>query len=94
VERGAQQLFGYSAAEMQGQHAAAVSDDDGDGAGRTGGAGRWRHSTTAEVQRRTKSGELIWVQLDLRLRLDDSGEAMGMEVRARKLADVLSPADS
>lgn len=92
---GAQQLFGYSAAEMQGQHVLLLyPEDDGEGGldelvAQADGS----YSTAAEVQRRTKSGELIWVKLDLRLHLDDSGEAVGMEVRARKLDEVLSPAD-
>ncbi|MYM40850.1 putative bifunctional diguanylate cyclase/phosphodiesterase [Duganella qianjiadongensis] len=92
---GAQRLFGYSAAEMQGQHVLLLyPEDDGDGAldelvAQADGS----YSSAAEVQRRTSSGELIWVKLDLRLQLDDSGEAVGMEVCARKLDEVLSPAD-
>ncbi|WP_348696757.1 EAL domain-containing protein [Duganella fentianensis] len=89
----AERLFGYSAAEMLGQHVLLLYAEDDGALDELVVPADGSTSTTAEVQRRTKSGELIWVRLELHLRLDDSGEALGMEVQAYKLVEVLSPAD-
>ena len=89
----AERLFGYSAAEMLGQHVLLLYAEDDGALDELVVPADGSTSTTAEVQRRTKSGELIWVRLELLLRLDDSGEAVGMEVQAYKLVEVLSPTD-
>ncbi|MFA9217180.1 MAG: putative bifunctional diguanylate cyclase/phosphodiesterase, partial [Sphingomonadaceae bacterium] len=98
---GAEQLFGYTAQEALGQHVLflyADDDDDGDIAElflepalqQADGA---EVRVTADVRRRKKSGELIWVQLSIALRHDDCDEAVGMQVHLRQVREPLSDAD-
>jgi len=96
---GAAHMFGYAADEALGQHVLflyAGDDDDGNiaelgvenGAEPGGEAG-----ATAEVRRRKKSGEVIWVKMHIFLRHDDSGEAVGMLVRLARVGEAMTAAD-
>ena len=98
---GAERLFGYSAQEALGQHVLflyAEDDEDGNIAElflepemqQPGGA---TARVTTDVRRRKKSGEVIWVQLAIELRHDDSGEAVGMQVKLQQVSEPLSDAD-
>jgi diguanylate cyclase (GGDEF)-like protein/PAS domain S-box-containing protein len=98
---GAERLFGYSAQEALGQHVLflyAEDDEDGDIAElflepephQPGGA---TARVTTDVRRRKKSGEVIWVQLAIALRHDDSGEPIGMQVQLQQVSEPLSDAD-
>jgi len=76
---GAEQLFGYRAAEALGQHVLflyAEDDEDGDIA-EMGGDG---DHAVADVRRRKKSGEVIHVRLDIALLRDAAGQPTGMRV--------------
>ena len=97
---GAERLFGYTAQEALGQHVLflyAEDDEDGDiaelflepQAHDPQAAPR----VTTDVRRRKKSGEVIWVQLSIALRHDDSGEAIGMQVQLEQASEPLSDAD-
>ncbi len=92
---GAQQLFGYSAQQMLGQHVLLLyPDDEGDGGvDELVSQADGNYGAVTEVLRRTSDGELIWVKQEQRLRYDEAGEAVGMEVCARKLDEVLSATD-
>ena len=94
---GAQQMFGYAAAEAMGQHVLflyAEGDDDGNIAelffetdgNPAGGA----HT---EVRRRKKNGELIWVNLHILLRHDEGGDPVGMLIKLTKVNEALSEED-
>ncbi|KQW93891.1 diguanylate cyclase [Massilia sp. Root418] len=88
---GAERLFGYPAQEAVGQNILFLYTEDDDGAlaellyEQDGGL--------AEVRRRRKSGEVIWVQLALSLLQDDMGEPQGMRVRMAHVSEPLSDAD-
>ncbi|MET0267547.1 MAG: EAL domain-containing protein [Duganella sp.] len=92
---GAQQMFGYSADEALGQHILflyAADDEDGDIAELSpepdGSVG-----VRAQVRRRKKNGEIIWVKLHIFLRHDAGGEPCGMLVRLAEVDEALSAAD-
>ncbi len=97
---GAERLFGYTAQEALGQHVLflyAEDDEDGDIAElfldpQAHDPQVATHVTT-DVRRRKKSGEVIWVQLSIVLRHDDSGEAIGMQVQLQQVSEPLSDAD-
>ena len=96
---GAAQMFGYSADEALGQHVLflyAEDDDDGNIAElgfESGGEPGGEAGATAEVRRRKKDGEIIWVKMHIFLRHDDSGEPVGMLVRLAQVDEALSAAD-
>jgi PAS domain S-box-containing protein/diguanylate cyclase (GGDEF)-like protein len=96
---GAAQMFGYSADEALGQHVLflyAEDDDDGNIAElgfESGGEPGGEAGATAEVRRRKKDGEVIWVKMHIFLRHDDSGEPVGMLVRLSRVGEALSAAD-
>ncbi|MTW13968.1 EAL domain-containing protein [Pseudoduganella eburnea] len=83
---GAEQLFGYPAAEALGQHVLflyAEDDEDGDIAEMGGHA-------VADVRRRKKSGETIRVRLDIALLRDETGQPDGMRVLVAPLVEGLT----
>jgi diguanylate cyclase (GGDEF)-like protein/PAS domain S-box-containing protein len=93
---GAQHMFGYAAEEALGQHVLFLyAEDDGDGdiaelffehrPGET--------AARTEVRRRKKSGDIIWVHLDIALRHDDGGEPGGMLVKLSQANQALSELD-
>ncbi|CAN7214770.1 EAL domain-containing protein [Pseudoduganella sp. LjRoot289] len=88
---GAEALFGYTAQEALGQNILFLYTEDDDGAmaellfEQDGGL--------AEVRRRKKSGEVIWVRLAMSLLQDDMGEAQGMRVRMAHVSEPLSDFD-
>ena len=76
--------------------AAANADADADGAaGGSGAPGPARRAAgaSAEVRRRKKNGEIIWVKLHIFLRHDDSGEPVGMLVKLAQVDEALSAVD-
>ena len=94
---GAERLFGYTAQEVVGQHILFLyADDDETGAIPeliTDSAAAQDQPMVADVRRRTKSGEVIWVRLALSLQHDEVGEPVGMLVRMNKVGDPLAEAD-
>ena len=92
---GATRLFGYEADEALGRHVLflyAEDDDDGNIAELYFDAGG-EAGATAEVRRRKKNGEIIWVKMHIFMRHDDSGEPAGMLVRLAQVDEALSAAD-
>jgi diguanylate cyclase (GGDEF)-like protein/PAS domain S-box-containing protein len=96
---GAQQLFGYTAEEALGQHVlflytpdAFGSDEDGNIAELASGPDG-KTGVRAEVRRRKKNGEIIWVRLHIFLRHDEQGEPSGMLVQLARIHEVLTDAD-
>ncbi|HZV65990.1 MAG TPA: EAL domain-containing protein [Telluria sp.] len=90
--KGAEALFGYAREEAVGQHVLFLyaEDDPDDGIAELfleEGSG------LIEVQRRKKSGELIWVRLALSLIHDASGDPAGMMVHLSPVAEYLSVED-
>ncbi|WP_228895781.1 putative bifunctional diguanylate cyclase/phosphodiesterase [Pseudoduganella aquatica] len=88
---GAERLFGYPAAEALGQNILFLYTEDDDGA-----LAELLHEQDggmAEVRRRRKSGEVIWVQLALALLQDELGEPQGMRVRMAHVSEPLSDHD-
>ena len=88
---GAEHLFGYTEQEALGQNILFLYTEDDDGAmaellfEQDGGL--------AEVRRRKKSGEVIWVRLAMSLLQDDMGEPQGMRVRMAHVSEPLSDFD-
>ena len=93
----AETLFGYPATEVLGQnilflHADDDEDDhiadlfmaEGDSP---------RNTVTAEVRRRRKTGEVIWVKLVMQLLKDESGEPVGMHAVMTQVHEPLSEVD-
>ena len=90
--RGAEQLFGYSAQEALGQHILflyAEDDDDGNIAELLVDPER----VVSEVRRRKKSGEMVWVRLAVTRKADADAEPCGMLVRLHALSSPLSDED-
>src|SRR5476651_2862039 len=92
--RGAEQLFGYSAQEALGQHILflyAEDDDDGNIAELLFDPAR----AVSEVRRRKKSGEVVWVRLAVAPGVDAAaeGEPRGMRVRLNTVSSPLSDED-
>jgi diguanylate cyclase (GGDEF)-like protein/PAS domain S-box-containing protein len=93
---GAQQMFGYATDEVAGQHVLflyAEDDDDGTIAELFFDHDPGASAARTEVRRRKKSGEIIWVHLDIELRNDDGGDAIGMLVRLSQANQTLSDLD-
>ncbi len=93
---GAQQMFGYAADEVTGQHVLflyAEDDDDGNIAELFFDHDPGASAARTEVRRRKKNGEIIWVHLDIELRNDDGGDAIGMLVRLSQANQTLSDLD-
>ncbi|WP_295999852.1 EAL domain-containing protein [Rugamonas sp.] len=89
---GAAQLFGYAAPEALGQHILFLyADDDEDG--NIAELFVDPANAVAEVRRRKKSGELVWVRLALALIADAGGEPCGMRVRFNTVSEPLSDED-
>jgi diguanylate cyclase (GGDEF)-like protein/PAS domain S-box-containing protein len=80
---GAEQMFGYSAAEAVGRHVLFLYADDDDDYSIAELVVEADHART-EVRRRKKSGDTIWVRLAITL-VDD-----GMRVRLTRVRDALS----
>jgi diguanylate cyclase (GGDEF)-like protein/PAS domain S-box-containing protein len=88
---GAERLFGYPAEEALGQNILFLYTEDDDGA-----LAELLHEQDggmAEVRRRRKSGEVIWVQLALALLQDELCEPQGMRVRMAHVSEPLSDHD-
>ena len=91
-------------AELGGENSvandSATANADG-AAGAPGGLGgpgapgpaRRAAGASAEVRRRKKNGEIIWVKLHIFLRHDDSGEPVGMLVKLAQVDEALSAVD-
>ncbi|NYE59216.1 diguanylate cyclase (GGDEF)-like protein/PAS domain S-box-containing protein [Duganella sp. 1224] len=93
---GAQQMFGYAADEVVGQHVLflyAEDDDDGNIAELFFDHDPGASAARTEVRRRKKNGDIIWVHLDIELRHDDGGDAIGMLVRLSQANQTLSDLD-
>jgi diguanylate cyclase (GGDEF)-like protein/PAS domain S-box-containing protein len=92
---GAEHMFGYTAAEVQGQHVLflyAEDDDDGNIAELFFEHDPGATAARTEVRRRKKNGEIIWVHLDIALRYEE-GEPCGMRVRLSQANQTLSDLD-
>ncbi|WEF33669.1 putative bifunctional diguanylate cyclase/phosphodiesterase [Pseudoduganella chitinolytica] len=79
-DAGAERMFGYTAREAIGQHVLFLYADD-DEAGDIAELFPVPGSDAATVRRRTRSGDVIRVQLAVAAAQDAAGEAVGMRVR-------------
>ncbi|MDR7049764.1 diguanylate cyclase (GGDEF)-like protein/PAS domain S-box-containing protein [Duganella sp. 3397] len=95
---GAVQMFGYTAEEALGRHVLflytpeALGDEDGsivELASELDG----KVGVRAEVRRRRKDGQVIWVRLHIFLRHDAAGEPSGMLVQLTRIDQALTPND-
>ena len=96
--KGAEAMFGYTAAEAIGQHVLFLYTDNCDGSDDSGAGGAEELFLDAgadliEVQRRKKSGEAIWVRMSLSMIHDDGGEQAGMLVQLSPAIDLLTEAE-
>ncbi len=83
---GAELLLGYSAQEALGQHVLFMYPDDDE-------PGQGDPAQPAEVARRRRNGDTVWLRQELSLIADEAGEPAGMRVRLAPLADRLSDED-
>ena len=93
---GAQLMFGYALEEVIGQHVLflyAEDDNEADIAELFFEHSPGETEARTEVRRRKKSGEIIWVHLDIALRRDEGGDTLGMLVRLSQVNEVLSEVD-
>ncbi|MET0321774.1 MAG: EAL domain-containing protein [Duganella sp.] len=92
---GAEQMFGYTATEALGQHVLFLyAHDDEDGhIAELSSEHDSRTGVRAEVRRRRKNGEIIWVKLHIVLRHDGHGEPLGMLVKLDRIDAALTDAD-
>lgn len=93
----AETMFGYTATEVHGQNILFLHPDDDEddhiaelffSQDRT-----LEEPAVAEVRRRRKSGEVIWVKLTMSLLHDDAGEPTGMQVAMAPVHEPLSDLD-
>ncbi|MBY0241803.1 MAG: EAL domain-containing protein [Burkholderiaceae bacterium] len=93
----AETLFGYLASDALGQNILFLhADDDEDDhvADLFMAEGdHTKHIVTAEVRRRRRTGEVIWVKLAMQLLKDDSGEPVGMQAVMTQVHEPLSEVD-
>ena len=96
---GAEQMFGYTADEALGQHVLFLYTLDAFGADEDGTIAELaseqdgKIGVRADVRRRKKSGEIIWVRLHIFLRNDEQGEPSGMLVQLARIDQALTNAD-
>jgi len=86
---GAEQLFGYTADEAVGRHVLFLYAED-DEAGEIAELFVDPASAVADVRRRKKSGDVIWVRLSIEAIRDDAGETSGMTIRFAQATGALS----
>jgi len=88
---GAEQLFGYTADEAVGRHVLFLYAED-DEAGEIAElfVDPASASAVADVRRRKKSGDVIWVRLSIEAIRDDAGETSGMTIRFAQATGALS----
>ncbi|GGY78782.1 putative bifunctional diguanylate cyclase/phosphodiesterase [Pseudoduganella plicata] len=77
---GAEQLFGYTAAEAVGRHVLFLYAED-DEAGEIAELLADPAGTVTDVRRRKKSGDVIWVRLSIEAIRDTASEPSGMTIR-------------
>lgn len=90
--KGAENLFGYSAEEALGQHVLflyAQDEEDDEVAELFLEPG----TTVIEVRRRKKSGELFWARLSLSMNTDENAHCIGLVVHLTEITDRLSDHD-
>jgi len=86
---GAEQLFGYTAAEAVGRHVLFLYADD-DEAGHIAELFVDPEDAVTDVRRRKKSGDVIWVRLSMNPVRDEAGELSAMQVRFAQATGALS----
>jgi diguanylate cyclase (GGDEF)-like protein/PAS domain S-box-containing protein len=89
-------LFLYAEDDDDGNIAELSAELDvhnGEAAGPANGPANGAAGASAEVRRRKKNGEIIWVKLHIFLRHDDSGEPAGMLVKLARVDEALSAVD-
>jgi len=92
--RGAEQLFGYTAREAIGQHVLFLyADEAGDGETQLAEIMPEHGDAVLEVWRRKKSGENFKAVLTLSLLRDDDQQALGMVAQLSEVTQALAPQD-
>ena len=86
---GAEQLFGYTADEAVGRHVLFLYAED-DEAGEIAELFVNPASAVADVRRRKKSGDVIWVRLAIEAVRDGTGDTSGMTIRFAQATGALS----
>jgi diguanylate cyclase (GGDEF)-like protein/PAS domain S-box-containing protein len=93
----AEALFGYPATDVLGQNILFLhADDDEDDHIADlfmAGGDNLNHTVTAEVRRRRKTGEVIWVRMAMQLLKDEGGEPVGMHAVMTQVHEPLSEVD-
>jgi diguanylate cyclase (GGDEF)-like protein/PAS domain S-box-containing protein len=90
--KGAEQLFGYTAAEAVGQHVLFLYDPD-DESSDIAELFLEEGSGLVEVRRRKKSGEVVWLRMALSLIHDEADDPAGMLVHLSEMPEHLSSED-
>ena len=90
--RGAQELFGYTAQEAVGQHVLFLyTDEGGDGETQMAEILPEAGEAVMEVWRRKKSGENCKAVLSLSVFYDDDGEPLGLVAQLTEISQALHP---